>query len=470
MKVMVFSTPFNLLRYLLAWYFCIAVLSVLQGAADNIQPWTANPRFWQYQGRPLLLLGGSKDDNLFQIPELKVHLDAMADAGANYIRNTMSDRRERNYEVYPYMQLPDGRYDLTQWNHEYWQRFDNLLRWTHERGIIVQVELWDRFDYSRLHWTPNPYNPKNNVNYTYDQSGFVAEYPDHPGRNLHPFFFTTPAQRNNTVVLPFQMRFVDEVLGRTLAYPHVLYCMNNETSGENEWSVYWADYVRARANALGKHIYLTEMWDNHDLKSDQHKRTFDHPDRYGFVDVSQNNQKYGDEHWNNLQWVHAYLASRPRPVNTVKTYGAQGGTHGGSDAIGLERWWRSVLGGVASARFHRPPSGLGFSPLAEASIRSARLIEQRVKFWNLQPALERLRNRPAGEAFATVQPGRTLLVYFTKRSDLEVDLRDFPKNCIVRWLDLGKPEWRVTSTQRGGNWALLSAPGDGAWIALIEGE
>jgi len=47
-------------------------------------------------------------------------------AGAHYIRNTMSDRRERDYEIYPYKQLADGRYDLKQWNPEYWQRFDNL--------------------------------------------------------------------------------------------------------------------------------------------------------------------------------------------------------------------------------------------------------------------------------------------------------------------------------------------------------
>jgi hypothetical protein len=43
--------------------------------ANRIQPWSANPRYWQYQGQPAVLLGGSKDDNLFQIPELKEHLD-----------------------------------------------------------------------------------------------------------------------------------------------------------------------------------------------------------------------------------------------------------------------------------------------------------------------------------------------------------------------------------------------------------
>jgi len=34
--------------------------------ADRIQPHVKNPYFWQYAGRPVLLLGGSDDDNLFQ--------------------------------------------------------------------------------------------------------------------------------------------------------------------------------------------------------------------------------------------------------------------------------------------------------------------------------------------------------------------------------------------------------------------
>ncbi len=57
---------------------------------------------------------------------------------------------------------------------------------------------------------------------------------------------------------------------------------------------------------------------------------------------------------------------QPRPLNTVKTYGADGGRFG-NNQDGLERWWRHVIGGAASARFHRPDSGLGLSPPASPS-------------------------------------------------------------------------------------------------------
>jgi hypothetical protein len=437
-------------------------------ATERIRPWAQNPWFWEYQGRPVLLLGGSKDDNLFQIPDLREHLDAMVKAGANYIRNTMSDRNDGGFEVYPFKQLADGRYDLEQWNEEYWRRFDNLLRWTHERSVIVQIEVWDRFDYSREHWLPHPYNPKNNVNYTYEQSGFVADYPEHPGRNLQPFFFTTPQQRNNTLVLRYQQRFVAELLRRSLSWPHVLYCIDNETSGEEAWAVYWAEFIHERAKAARAEVYLTQMWNAHDLKAPEHRRTFDHPQRFGFADVSQNTHQNGDAQWHNFQWVREHLGSRPRPINTVKVYGAEGSRHGPTDRHGLERWWRQFLAGTATVRFHRPPTGLGLSPKSEATLRAARLLESRVKFWDLTPALDRLRDRQPNEAFATVQPGRALIVYFPDGGEVQADLRDFPAACEARWVDIERGEWKTTANVRGGTWTALAAPGKGHWAVLVE--
>ena len=35
-------------------------------AEPALQPWKENPWYWSYCGEPVLLLGGSDDDNLFQ--------------------------------------------------------------------------------------------------------------------------------------------------------------------------------------------------------------------------------------------------------------------------------------------------------------------------------------------------------------------------------------------------------------------
>ena len=79
---------------------------------------------------------------------MRKQLDLLAAIGGNYVRNTMSDRPDKGFEVYPFKRLDDGRYDLNQWNEEYWKRFRRLLDWTVERDIIVQIEIWDRFDYT----------------------------------------------------------------------------------------------------------------------------------------------------------------------------------------------------------------------------------------------------------------------------------------------------------------------------------
>lgn len=438
-------------------------------AAENpnrIRPYEKNPRYWQFKGQPVLLLGGSKDDNLFQIPDLKAHLDEMKTVGANYIRNTMSDRNDLGFEVYPFKRLPDGKYDLEQWNEEYWRRFENMLQWTAERDIIVQIEVWDRFDYSTKNWPPHPYNPKNNVNYTAEQSGLAAEYPDHPGQNRQPFFFTTPKQRHNTVVLKYQQRFVDKMLSYSLNHDHVLYCMDNETSGEEAWGAYWAEYIRQRAREAGKRVCVTEMWDDWDLKAERHKRTFDHPERYDFCDVSQNNQKRGQEHWDNFQWVRQYISKQSRPLNTVKTYGADGGRFG-NNRDGLERWWRHVIGGAASARFHRPDSGLGLSAPASASLKAARKLESLIKLWQVEPANQLLSDRENNEAYLAARPGEAYALYFTDGGAVGLDLKTVVGTFEVRWLDIATGEWGKREQIKGGGIITLNAPGKGHWVAAM---
>lgn len=434
--------------------------------ADRIRPYRANPRYWQYRGRPVLLLGGSKDDNLFQIPDLRQHLDEMKAVGANYIRNTMSDRPDFGFEVYPFLKRADGKYDLEQWNPEYWRRFADMLRLTYERNIIVQIEVWDRFDYSQSRWPIHPYNPANNVNYTYEQSGFAREYPDHPGANRQPFFFTTPAQRNNQVVFRYQQRFVDEMLRHSLPYPHVLYCMDNETSGDEKWSRFWAEYIRQAASSRGVEAQVTEMWDDWDITSRVHRRTLDHPELYTFVDVSQNSHNSGQVQWDRFQAVRQYIAAHPRPINTVKTYGADGGPFGNSHD-GLTRWWRHLIGGAAAVRFHRPTAGLGLSEPAKASIRAARLVAARVQLWEMEPANDLLRDRAEDAAYATAKKGSACVVFFPRAGRVGLDLSGWQGEFRLVWVDIGRGVERAAAPVRGGSAVKLETPAEGMWAAVI---
>lgn len=435
---------------------------------NRIQPWKENPWYWQYKGKPLMLLGASSDDNLFQWPVnlLVPHLDSMKAIGANYVRNTMNEWVVKGFELYPFLRLENGKYDLEQWNETYWQRLETFLQETKKRDIIVQIEIWDRFDYSREGWITQPFNPKNNINFTGKESGLKENYPDHPGMNKQPFFFSTPRQTNNQVLLKYQEMRIEKLLSISLKYNHILYCIDNETSGEEEWSKYWAEFILNKARENKKNICVTEMWDNWDIKSETHKRTFDHPELYVYCDISQNNQKKGQAIWDNLQWVRSSISAQPRPLNTVKTYGADGGPHGNTQD-GIERWWKHVLGGAASARFHRQSSGLGLSGLSMSSVKIAREIEKLIKFWELNPDNDLLSDREENEAFLASKKGETYVLFFTNGGEVGLNLKDFHQDYKCKWYDVRAGKLQAESLIEGGTIVKIKTPSVGNWIALI---
>jgi hypothetical protein len=93
---------------------------------NHIRPTSEYPGYWEYRGNPILLIGGTDTDNLFQKPFVITQLHDLATAGGNYIRNTMSARESD--DVQPFLKLENGLYELNQWNPEYWHKLDTILQ------------------------------------------------------------------------------------------------------------------------------------------------------------------------------------------------------------------------------------------------------------------------------------------------------------------------------------------------------
>lgn len=445
--------------------------------SERIQIYQANPRYWQYKSKPVLLLGGSVEDNLFQIPNLEEHLDLLASVGGNYVRCTMSCRDPGN--VWPFAQV-GGLYDLDRWNAEFWWRFSTFLQLTAERDIIVQIEVWATFDYYQDNWAVNPFNPLNNRNYTAAESGLPTVVNSHPVRCENNFFWSVPAENNQKTVLKYQQRFVDELLRHALPYGHVLYCIDNETSVTPAWGAYWATYIKERAAEAGVSVETTEMWDAHDLSHPQHRHTLDHPEIYSFCDCSQNNHQRGETHWVNAQRFLAEL-SPIRPTNNVKIYGsdepyakappgARDGIQGryGRTRDGCERFWRNIIGGMASARFHRPPAGIGLNAVAQAHIRSARMLTEAMDIFSCRPHNDLLSNRVGNGAYATANLGCEYAVYFPHGEQVNLDLSAVQGEVRCRWLDIAGSRWAKEETLPGCGVVTLVPPGEGHWAALIQ--
>ncbi len=462
------------------------ILMALAGAAaaaetPSIRPWDKNPWYWEYGGEPLVLIGGSDQDNLFQWTgeQLTDHLDLLTSVGGNYVRNTMSDRDEGN--VYAFRETEAGVYDLSEWNEEYWDRLEFFLRETRERGAIVQLTLWDTFDIASGPWSAHPWNPDNNVNYG---PGVIGSRED---------FYDTVETGNNEG-LHHQANYIDKLLSVTFAYGHVLYNINNESSEGAVWENHWAEYIRDAAAAQDREVYVTSMqFDPSD--SVRHAMTF--RDIYGFVEISQNNQdsrggtKQG--HWENILTWRQRIASHsagPMPMNNEKVYGALDGRNysAGTETEAVNRFWRNIFAGCASSRFHRPAEprawGAGLNERVQTNLQAMRMLLDEFDIFAAAPRNDLLSRHVAApasmEAYASANIGAQYAIYFPPgRFVADLDPWVYMDELVVRWLDIDQLTWSEPETVAvrwegdRDNWGdrgavTLKTPSNRPYVALLE--
>ena len=437
--------------------------------AQEIQVSGQYPTYFEFKGKPVLLLGGTVDDNLFQMEGLEEHLDLLVASGGNYVRNTMSSRDEGN--LWPFFRQADGLFDLNKWNDDYWERFEYFLSACEERDIIVQIEIWATFDYYRENWEVNPFNPKNNRNYDSIRTRLHTKVPTHPIYRGNPFFWSVPEMDNNARLMTYQQRFVDKLLSHSLAHGNVLYCMDNETSVTASWGRFWAKYIKMKAKLADRKVLTTEMWDAWDLSHPQHFETMHHPEIYDFVDISQNNHQTGDNHWENgiTQMQNLDKLGYLRPLTNVKVYGNDGGRHK-TTRQGIEAFVQNVMMGCASSRFHRPTSGQGLNEKARKVIRSMRDLSAKVNVFEAEPFNEIIPDREPGEAYCMVVPGREYVVYFPDGGSASLYYASFRGNVSLEWCEVLKAEWSQPETIEPSAMIELECPGEGHWIALIKTE
>ncbi len=440
-------------------------------SAQGIQISDRSPWYWSYRGKPVLLLGGSDEDNLFNHPELMMdNFRKLEACGGNYIRGTLSCRDEGN--VWPFMKVGD-KYDLDKPNPEFYNRLDACCREAQRRGIIVQIEVWATFDYYQDRWDRSPWNPKNNVNYTTESTRLVLECNYHPAARRQPFFFSVPGLNNDTVLLKYQQDFVRRVLDVTLEYDNVLYCLDNETRARPEWAHYWGRFILDYARQKGKKVYVTEMWDPWDLRHPEHARTYSYPNIFAFCDVSQNNWNMGQTHYDRLIWFRNNLATKapggPRPMNNVKIYGMDPRMRELLPKENVARFMRNIFAGCASARFHRPPAGLGINEIAQMAIRAARKFTDSFDIFSCQPRPDLLSDREPNEAYCLANPPATFAVYFPEGG--QVKLKAGAGQFRVRMMPIDRGEFteeRTAQAAQDGTIELSCPKAEYGWLVLVQ--
>lgn len=479
---------------------------ILIGPAFGIE---VQDRYWKYQGQRVLLIGGwnhghnpfidhdQSDANgksgVSTEAQVKAAMDELVDAGGNLLRCVLDPGMGAGLQGFDFCAKSNGLYDLGQMAGPYWSRLDFFLQEARKRRIIVQIEIWDRFDWSDASWESwpvSPFNPANNINYTTATSGLEHSYPNKTG---NPFGQGTPGQSTYDNASPtrkrqfdrvrmYQEKFVDKLLSVTLAYDNVLYSANNEARYlEPAWGEYWIARIRNAAALRGKAVLCTDMfWDLLDLPGPSR---FDHllanAERYDYFDVSQTSahrrsrpvprREAGRTHWNKISYAAEQAKRANRLLHMNKIYGSKdAGLWMGTADGAVDEYWRSLIAGVAGVRFHRPTSGIGLSERSKNCLRATRKVEDKVRFWDVEPRQDLLTQASADEAYLAASPGKEYILYFTDGGSVGLDHGDYAGvRFELTWVSVATGQFGSTSAFYGGTTVTVKAPSRGPWVAAV---
>jgi hypothetical protein len=128
-----------------------------------------------------------------------------------------------------------------------------------------------------------------------------------------------------------------------------------------------------------------------------------------------------------------------------------------------------VFAGVSAARFHRPPSGLELSELAQAHIRSMRMLTDELDVFTCSPHPELIHDDIGwgSEAYCLADPGRAYTVCFPSGGATRLDCSAAGGEVAVRWLDVRASSWAHEDRLPSGRNTWLTAPSGAFWAALV---
>ena len=260
---------------------------LIKGLAQPISLHPENPHYFEYRGRPLLLITSGEHYGavINRDFDFEKYLYTLAEEGLNLTRifcgtyvehpgsfgirnNTLAPPAGSYLAPWKRTQVEGNagggnRFDLEQWDREYFKRLKDFLALAGKLDIIVEVTLFSSI-YTDTSWSYCPLYHENNINGT-DK---VAH------RQVH-----TP---NNGNLMPFQEYFVRKLVTELKDFDNLYYEIQNEPWADNSdeslainpndsaTHLYWrrrADLPNAAANAwqqrIGELIATTERTSGH---------------------------------------------------------------------------------------------------------------------------------------------------------------------------------------------------------------
>lgn len=155
------------------------LLSALTAAAEPLRMHPDNPHYFLFRGKATVLITSGEHYGavLNREFDFRKYLDTLAADNLNLTRvftglyrevpgesfgiarNTLAPE-EKDF-VQPFRRTGPQKYDLSQWNEEYFRRWRDFVSYAGQRHVVVEVTLFTTY-YNDKHWNMSPLNAANN--------------------------------------------------------------------------------------------------------------------------------------------------------------------------------------------------------------------------------------------------------------------------------------------------------------------
>ncbi|HIE08796.1 MAG TPA: DUF4038 domain-containing protein [Armatimonadetes bacterium] len=346
--------------------------------------------------------------------------------------------------IVPYLRTGPGRandgrpkYDLTRFNPSFFQRLRDMCKAARERGIFLQLVLFDAWAIKHPHlWRLHAFHRDNNINGADGDPARTGK-----GTDRRRGF----CSMGNPRVLELQKLYIRKVVEATNEFENVYFEVANENYYSPEWEKHLCQFIHEiERNMPKKHLVMPLDLPNHD---------------------------FGTWKTWNLERLHAKLlhwwGRLPQPL-IFDTDGI-----GCPDDETVRRaCWTAILSG---GHVDYLDDSLQPGPEHQGDFTGSRRRTLRQQLGHLagfakEVPLWRMRPRPelveVGRAFVMASGGE-LAAYLPDGGDVFLNLAGFKGSSVIRWFDPRSGKWIKEGRVEGGGTRRLRPPGRGDWALYL---
>lgn len=194
-----------------------------------------NPRYLLVDGKPRLVAAYGNIVTAIPGHEWRDDIAQLVRSRAGYAR--LWHMLGSETQEWPWLRLPNGKWDLSQWNETYWKTIGEALAEARTQGIIVEPHIFDRgCGGTQQDYRSYPWHPDNNVNRLH------AQLPT-GGTGLPEFYEAEP----RTPLHELQKAYVLKWVEQTRSYRNVILEIENEHREHTRirWAAQWARLIKA---------------------------------------------------------------------------------------------------------------------------------------------------------------------------------------------------------------------------------